>query len=49
MSASGLAWKEGAIDFSGAQMVATLKLIAVSATGQLVEQLSVLVAVSRLL
>lgn len=30
MSASGLAWKEGAIDFSGAQMVATLKLIAVA-------------------
>lgn len=28
LSASGMAWKEGRLDFTGAQMVATLKLIA---------------------
>lgn len=30
LSASGEAWKAGNIDFTGAQMVATLKLIAVA-------------------
>lgn len=29
LQASGLSWKEGQLDFTGAQMVLTLKLIAI--------------------
>ncbi len=46
--ASGLSWKEGNLDFTGAQMVATLKLISVAVCYQDGHRLAVSKSVSKL-